>query len=66
MHLLVMDGVSANPEKYSEVFDAETRSSKLTIHALNPKDVNIPYECTYGFKTFIKDLALYEDIFESK
>lgn len=64
--LLVMDGVSAIPKKYSEVFNAETRSSKLTIHALNPNDVNIPYECTYGFKTYTKDLTLSTDIFESK
>ncbi|VDI59472.1 Hypothetical predicted protein [Mytilus galloprovincialis] len=63
--LLVMDGVSASPKKYSEVFNSETRSSKLTINALNPKDVNIPYECTYGFTTYIKELALSEDMFES-
>ncbi|CAC5383213.1 unnamed protein product [Mytilus coruscus] len=65
LRLLVMDGVSTRPEKYSEVFNDETRSSKLTIHAFNSEDVNIPYECTYGFQTYIKELALSENIFES-
>lgn len=65
LHLLVMDGVSSEPEKYSELFDKETRSSKLTIHRLDSKDVNIPYQCIYGFSKDVKILNMTEDRFEN-
>lgn len=65
--LLAMNGVSTIPEKYTEVFNADSRSSKLTIHAFNSSDVNIPYACTYGFETSeTKNLNLSDDDFESK
>lgn len=64
LHLLVMDGTSSEPIKYSELLDKETRSSKLTIHRLDSKDVNIPYQCIYGFSKDVKILNMTEDRFE--
>ncbi|VDI42359.1 Hypothetical predicted protein [Mytilus galloprovincialis] len=64
LHLLIMDGTSSEPDKYSELFDKETRSSKLTIHRLDSKDVNIPYQCIYGFSKDVKILNMTEDRFE--
>ncbi|XP_063418423.1 uncharacterized protein LOC134701221 [Mytilus trossulus] len=66
LNLLIMDGISSKPDKYSEEFTKESRSSKLTIHSLDSKDVNIPYQCTYGFSKDVKLLNMTDYNFESK
>lgn len=66
LNLLIMDGISSKPDKYSEEFTKESRLSKLIIHRLDSKDVNIPYQCTYGFSKDVKLLNMTDDNFESR
>lgn len=66
LRLLVMNGASVYPQKYTESFIPESYSSKLTIHYLNFTDVNVPYACTYGFVKDVKVLELTDKDFESK
>lgn len=65
LRLLVMNGASVYPQKYSERFDPDSYSSKLIIHSLNSTDVNFSYACTYGFVKDVKVLKLTEEDFES-
>ncbi|OPL33335.1 hypothetical protein AM593_03359, partial [Mytilus galloprovincialis] len=65
LRLLVMNGASVYPLKYTESFRPESYSSKLTIHSLNATDVNVQYACTYGFVKDVKVLELTEEDFES-
>ncbi|CAC5423972.1 unnamed protein product [Mytilus coruscus] len=64
LHLLTMNGFSINPNKYSEDFNKENKTSILMIHNFDIMDINVPYECIYGSSTFVKILNLTEDIFE--
>lgn len=66
MRLLVMNGASVYPLKYTESFNPDTYTSKLTIHSMNATDVNVFYACTYGFVKDVKVLKLTEEDFESE
>lgn len=66
LRLLVMNGAPVYPMKYTESFNPDTYTSKLTIHTLNSTDVNVSYACTYGFVKDVKVLELKEEDFESK
>lgn len=66
MHLLIMNGASVYPQKYTEDFIPDSYLSKLTIHSFNSTDVNVPYACSYGFVKDVKVLKLTEEEFESK
>lgn len=63
--LIMMNGVSSNASKYTETVDNRLNTSTLTIKNFNKNNVNIPYECTYGFDTFSKTLELTQANFES-
>ncbi|CAG2194491.1 unnamed protein product [Mytilus edulis] len=62
--LIVMNSVSLNSAKYEEYLNISTRTSTLTIKNFKEEDVNIPYECTYGFDTDSKVLTLNSTDFE--
>ncbi|VDI48779.1 Hypothetical predicted protein [Mytilus galloprovincialis] len=62
--LIMMNGVSSNATKYTETVDNRFNTSSLTIKNFSKNDVNIPYECTYGFDTFSKTLELTKANFE--
>lgn len=62
--LIMMNGVSSNASKYTETVDNRLNTSTLTIKNFNKNNVNIPYECTYGFDTFSKTLELTQANFE--
>lgn len=64
--LIILNGVSSNKTKYKEIVEHEYNTSTLIITDFNEKDVNIPYECTYGFETFSKVLDLTLTNFECK
>lgn len=64
--LIMMNGVSSNATKYTETVDNRFNTTTLTIKNFNENDVNIPYECTYGFDTFSKTLELTQANFECK
>ena len=48
-----MNGVSTNAETSSESLNEQNVTSTLTIHNFHLSDVNIPYECTYGFTKYV-------------
>ncbi|XP_076089411.1 uncharacterized protein LOC143059746 isoform X2 [Mytilus galloprovincialis] len=62
--LIVMNSVSLNSAKYEEYLNISTKTSILTIKNFTEEDVNIPYECTYGFDTDSKVLTLNSTDFE--
>ncbi|XP_071148143.1 uncharacterized protein [Mytilus edulis] len=62
--LIVMNSVSLNSAKYEEYLNVSTQTSILTIKNFTEEDVNIPYECTYGFDTDSKVLTLNSTDFE--
>lgn len=62
--LIVMNGVSLNTAKYKEYLNISANISTLTIYSFNEYDVNIPYECSYGFISDSKILKLTEENFE--
>ncbi|CAG2204100.1 unnamed protein product [Mytilus edulis] len=62
--LIILNGVSSNKTKYKEIVEHEYNTSTLIITDFSEKDVNIPYECTYGFDTFSKVLELTPTNFE--
>ncbi|XP_052079800.1 uncharacterized protein LOC127717960 isoform X1 [Mytilus californianus] len=62
--LIILNGVSSNKTKYTEIVEHKYNISTLIITDFNEKDVNIPYECTYGFETFSKILELTPANFE--
>lgn len=66
LHLLTMNGYSINTKKYSEKFNRENKTSILTIHVFDIKDIDIPYECIYGSSTYVKILNWTADTFECK
>ncbi|CAC5361925.1 unnamed protein product [Mytilus coruscus] len=59
-----MNDKSMNDTKYCEELDEETHESILTIRDFSVDDVNIPYECVYGFWKYRATLVLKEDEFE--
>lgn len=63
-NLIVMNSVSLNSAKYEEYLNVSTKTSILTIKNFTEEDVNIPYECTYGFDTDSKVLTLNSTDFE--
>ncbi|XP_052079773.1 uncharacterized protein LOC127717934 isoform X2 [Mytilus californianus] len=63
-HLIVINSLSSNTSKYKEDLNVATKTSILTIRNLTKEDVNIPYECTYGFDTDSKLLSLNSTDFE--
>lgn len=62
--LIVMNSVSLNSAKYEEYLNVSTKTSILTIKNFTEEDVNIPYECTYGFDTDSKVLTMNSTDFE--
>lgn len=62
--LIVMNGVSLNTAKFKENLNISTNSSTLTIYKFSEYDVNIPYECSYGFDSASHILELTEEDFE--
>ncbi|CAC5383237.1 unnamed protein product [Mytilus coruscus] len=63
-NLAIINGVSLNILKYKESLNSSANISILTIRTFNEHDVDIPYECTYGFNTFSKVLKITEGDFE--
>lgn len=63
---IVMNSVSLNESKYGEHLNISTKTSILTIKHFSEGDINIPYECTYGFDTARKNLLLTLTDFECK
>lgn len=48
-NLAIVNGVSLNILKYREFLNNSANTSILTKRIFQEDDVNIPYECTYGF-----------------
>lgn len=61
--LLLYDGVSKYPLKYTE--SLETDSFSLIIKNFSKEDINVNYACHCGFNSFKKELSLNKDEFES-
>ncbi|CAG2254860.1 unnamed protein product [Mytilus edulis] len=59
-----MNDKSLNETKYSEELDEISHTSTLTIKSFSITDVDIPYECVYGFKNDREILRLKEDAYE--
>ncbi|XP_052079789.1 uncharacterized protein LOC127717947 isoform X2 [Mytilus californianus] len=59
-----MNGVSLNTAKYKEYLNISANTSTLTIYKFSEYDVNIPYECSYGFDSASHILELTEENFE--
>lgn len=64
--LTIMNDKSLNETKYSEELDEISHTSTLTIKSFSITDVDIPYECVYGFKNDREILRLKEDAYECK
>lgn len=64
--LTVMNGRSVNETKYQEELNETSQQSILTIKSFSVHDVNIPYECVYGFMQYSTTLLLKEDVYECK
>lgn len=62
--LTIMNDKSLNETKYCEVLNEISHKSILTIKSFGFEDVNIPYECVYGFKKYRETLWLKEDAYE--
>lgn len=62
--LIIINGVSYNTSKYKEDLNVKDRVSILTIFSLSEQDVNVAYECVYGFQKFRSTLELTADVFE--
>lgn len=56
--LTIMNDKSLNKNKYCEELDEYNRKSVLTIKSFSVEDVNIPYECVYGFQKYGATLEL--------
>ncbi|CAC5393249.1 unnamed protein product [Mytilus coruscus] len=50
--VVTINNASSDIWKYEECFNTSASTSILTIKSFDEEDVNIPYECTYGFDTF--------------
>ncbi|CAC5394946.1 unnamed protein product [Mytilus coruscus] len=59
-----MNDKSLNETKYCEELNEISHKSILTIKSFSVEDVNIPYECVYGFKKFRATLKLKKDGYE--
>lgn len=64
--LTIMNDKSLNETKYSEKLNETSDTSILTIKTFSVDDVNIPYECEYGFMKYRATLMLKEDEYECK
>ncbi|XP_071150686.1 uncharacterized protein [Mytilus edulis] len=64
IHGITLNGVSRYPNKYSEHMDKKIGVSTLRIHNFSLHDVNIIYECAYGFLIDRKMLILSKFKFE--
>lgn len=64
--LVILNGVSYNLSKYKEDLIKKDQVSVLTIFSFSEEDVNIPYECVYGFHTDRSVLKLEDHAFECK
>lgn len=64
--LASINDVTSNTSKYQESLNVSAQTSTLTITGLSREDVDIPYECTYGFDSFRKILTITEKQFECK
>ncbi|CAC5393290.1 unnamed protein product [Mytilus coruscus] len=62
--LIVMNGVSLDTAKYKEYLNISANTSTLTIYEFSEYDIDIPYECSYGFISDSKILELTEENFE--
>lgn len=63
-NLIILNSLSYNNTKYKEDLQVKEKVSILTVFALSEHDVNIPYECVYGYRKYRSTLELTEDIFE--
>lgn len=63
-NLITIDGLSYNTSKYKEDLLIKDRVSILTVFSVSMHDVNIAYECVYGFLKYRSVLQLSEDAFE--
>ncbi|VDI48725.1 Hypothetical predicted protein [Mytilus galloprovincialis] len=59
-----MNDKSLNKTKYYEELDESSQTSILTIKSFSVEDVNIPYECVYGFEKYGATLVLTTDGYE--
>lgn len=64
--LIIINGLSYNVSKYKEDLIAKNQVSVLTIFSFSEDDVNVPYECVYGFHKYSSVLELKDDVFECK
>lgn len=62
--LIITNGLSYNTSKYKEDLIPKDKISVLTIFSFSEEDVNIPYECVYGFLKYGVVLKLKNDVFE--
>lgn len=62
--LIITNGLSYNISKYKEDLIPKDKISVLTIFSFSEEDVNIPYECVYGFLKYGVVLKLKNDVFE--
>lgn len=62
--LIITNGLSYIKTKFKEDLKVEERVSVLTVFSLSEQDVNIPYECVYGFQKYRSTLNLTKDMFE--
>lgn len=64
--LIIINGLAYNISKYKEDLITKDHVSVLTIFSFSEQDVNVPYECVYGFNTYRSVLKLNNDVFECK
>lgn len=62
--LINVNDLEYNTSKYKEDLNVKERVSVVTVFAFSEQDVNIPYECVYGFQKYRSVLELTEDVFE--
>lgn len=64
--LLTLNELSSNDTKYTEQLDAENRTSILTINSITVSEVDILYQCRYGFSSYEAILQLSTHRYECK
>ncbi|CAC5408311.1 unnamed protein product [Mytilus coruscus] len=62
--LLTLNEWSSNYTKYKEQLDAENRTSVLTIRSFSESEVDIIYQCSYGFSSYDAVLQLTKHRYE--
>ncbi|CAC5368729.1 unnamed protein product [Mytilus coruscus] len=62
--LLTLNEKSSNYTKYIEYLDTESRTSVLTIKSFSESEVDIIYQCSYGFSSYEAILQLTRHRYE--